>query len=258
MSEFDNLYLCPICDNVAPLHTGNMICDECGFKDCYVARHVNEGTRKFWIKKEETLGDWRFEKRFLTMIKNGIAEDKELVKAFNKSVKELFRVFKENKNNLERFFPKYVRDYKRTTGRRETGWRHKSPTSMSVSKQKQNSLRGMIYEGAMNKFCAMHDLFDPILIPIPFYDKQLAKHYDYEPDFWFYFNELQIPVEFKTYEKGGMVKSKFIQGIKQSRRYGNLSFLTHINPNKYSAIIVCCPEERKFSCALVDENAKRI
>ena len=231
-----------------------MLCDECSFEPCFVARHINEGTRKFWIKNEESLGDWRFENRFSTMIKNAIPADKELVRCFKKSVKELFRLFEENKDNLHQVFPSFIRDYKRTTGRRETGWKR----SGSVTKQKQGSLRGTLYEGAMNNLSNMHELFEPVRVPIQYYDKKMEKQSDYEPDYWFSFNGQQIPVEFKTFGKGNMVKSNFIRGIKQSRRYGHLSFLTHNNPQKYSAIIVCCPEERKFSCAIVDDDITRI
>jgi len=258
MSEFDNLYLCPNCDNVAPLDIDELICGECGFQSCYVARHINEGTRRFWIKKEESLGDWRFEKKFSTMMKYTIPDDRELVKTFNKSVRSLFAIFRQNKNKLQDIFPKYTRDYKRTTGRRERGWKNKRPGSKSIMMQKQSSLRGIIYEGAMAKFCEDYDLFEPIRIPIPYYDKKRELHSDYEPDFWFNFNGQNIPVEFKTYEKKRMVKSNFKKGINQSRRYGHLSFLTHNNPNKYSALIICCPEERTFSCAVVDDKAKRL
>ena len=276
MSDFDNLYLCPNCGNVGALKIDDLVCEKCNFESCYVARHINEGTRKFWIKREESLGNWRFEKRFSTMIKDTIPDDKVLIKAFIKSVKELFRKFQQNKNNLQEIFPEYTRDYLRTTGKRNRGWESKRPPNSrteyltdnseiirsnrkkSITMQKQSSLRGIIYEGAMNKFCEEHELFEPILIPIPYYDDLRELQTDYEPDFWFKYNDEQIPVEFKTFEKGKMVKSKFIRGIKQSRRYGHISALTHNNPKKYSAIIVCCPEERKFSCAIVDDNIKRM
>ena len=68
----------------------------------------------------------------------------------------------------------------------------------------------------------------------------------------------QIPVELKTYDKQSMVIPKLKNGIKQSRRYGHLSFMTNNNPNKLSALIVCCPEERIFSCAIVGEKADSI
>ena len=254
MSDFDNLYLCPVCDNTGPLNLDSMICDECGFEGCFVARHINEGTRKFWMRKEANLDNWRFENRFKTMMKNVIPDDNELVKVFMKSVKDLFREFISNKNDLENIFPKFTRDYKRTTGRRETGWKNKTG-SKSITKQKNSSLRGAIYEGAINHFCESHELFENVQTPIPYFDKQRQLHSDYEPDIWFNFNSQQIPVEFKTYAKQDMVKSKFKNGIKQSRRYGHLSFITHNNPNKLSALIVCCPEERTFSCAIVDQKA---
>ena len=254
MSEFDNLYLCPMCDNVGPINNEQLTCSECEYELCFVAKHINEGTRKFWIEKEVELGNWRFEKRFTTMIKDAIPEHKGLVKRFQKAVKEVFRLFEKSKDDLENVFPKYTRDYKRTTGRRETGWKRK----VSDTKQKQSASRGSLYEGAMNNLLKNNDSFEPVRIPIPYFDKQMETEMEYEPDFWFLFDDQEIPVEFKTFGKGGMVKSKFIRGIKQSRRYGHLSYLTHNNPQKYSAIIVCCPEERKFSCAIVDDNAKRI
>ena len=184
-----------------------MVCGKCGYDCCFVAKHINEGTRKYWIKKEESLANWRYDKKFTVMMKNATPDDTQLVKFFIKSVKEIFTAFVENKNNLDDYFPKYVRDYKRTTGRRETGWKTKG--SKSVLKQKQSSLRGAIYEGAMVKFCENHDYFDPILVPIPYYDKQENIHTDYEPDFWFNFGGKQIPIEFKTFGKQNMEKSKF-------------------------------------------------
>jgi len=243
-----------MCGNVGPLHAEKMICHKCDFEPCFVARHINEGTRKFWIQKEENLGNWRFENRFSTMIKNIVPEDKELIKAFKKSVKTLFRLFEEHKNNLQDVFPRYTRDYQRTTGRRETGWKRKG----SETKQKQSSQRGLLYEGAITHLCDKHDYFEPVRIPIQYYDKKKEIRSVYEPDYWFQFDDQEIPVEFKTFGKGSMVKSKFLRGIKQSRRYGHLSFLTNNNPQKYSAIIVCCPEERTFSCAIVDDSVKRI
>lgn len=252
MSDFDNLYLCPDCDSIGPLNLDSMECNECGFEACFVARHINEGTRKFWMRKEVNLDDWRFENRFKTIMKNFTPDDNELVKVFIKSVKDLFREFVSNKNELENIFPKFTRDYKRTTGRRETGWMNRNT---SITKQKNSSLRGAIYEGAITHFCKSHELFENVRTPIPYYDKQRQLHTDYEPDFWFIFNSQQIPVEFKTYAKQDMVKSKFLNGIKQSRRYGHLSYMTHDNPNKLSALIVCCPEERTFSCAIVGQKA---
>ena len=251
MSDYDNLYLCPVCDNVGPLKSNSMNCDECGFEGCFVARHINEGTRKFWMRKEAELDDWRFEKRLKTAMKNVAPEDGDLVKVFTKSVKELFKQFIANKHDLEDIFPKFTRDYKRTTGRRETGWK----SAKSVTKQKNSSLRGSIYEGAITHFSEVHEFFESISSPIPYFDKQREKYTDYEPDLWFNFNGQQIPVELKTYDKQSMVIPRQKNGIKQSRRYGHLSFMTHNNPNKLSALIVCCPEERTFSCAIVGEKA---
>ena len=166
-------------------------------------------------------------------------------------------MFRKNKNNLHNIFPVYVRDYKRTTGRRDTGWKRKQGAK-STLKQKQASQRGQIYEGAIAKFCENHELFTPVKVPIPYYDKQRDIDSDYEPDFWFNFNGQNIPVEFKTYDKQGLVKSNFKKGLVQSRRYGHLSFMTHHNPNKLSGLIVCSPEERKFACAIVDDRVKRM
>lgn len=254
MSEFDNQYLCPMCDYVDSICDEDLTCGKCGYEPCFVARHINEGTRKFWIEKEQKLGNWRFEKRFSTMIKDSIPKDKELIKNFQKSVKGVFKLFGLNKNNLQEIFPRYTRDYKRTTGRRETGWKRKG----SESKQKQGAARGALYEGAMNNLMRDHEFLEPVRVPIPYHDSVSRKESTYEPDFWFRFEDQDIPVEFKTFGEGSMVKSKFLRGIKQSRRYGHLSYLTHNNPQKYSAIIVCCPEERTFSCAIVDDNANRL
>ena len=257
MSEYDNLYLCPVCDNVDQIVNNIMTCDLCGFQDCFVAKHINDGTRKYWIRREQNLGPWRFDNQFKTMLKNSIPENNELNKNFTKAVKGIFMEFVKSKDKLEEIFPKFTRDYKRTTGRRDTGWKYKQGRK-SVSQQKNSSLRGIIYEGAMNHFCGLSDDFDIVKIPIEYYDKARDIDTDYEPDFWFLYNDETIPVEFKTFEKQAMVKKNFMRGIKQSRRYGNISYLTHNNPNKYSAMIVCCPEERTFSCVVLDQKAERL
>jgi len=270
MSEFDNLYICPNCDYVDSMSDdNNLVCDKCKFEGCFVARHINEGVRKFWIQKEETLADWRFENRFLNMIKFHGIEDKNLNKMFIKSVKELFKLMMDNKINLQDLFPKYARDFEKTYGKRNRGWdnkkkkkhdakRKKKVKTKSMWKQKRTSLRGILYEGAFNKLCDKHHLFENIKIPIRYYDKQLEDYEYYEPDFWFNYNGVQIPVEFKTFEKGKMLKNKFIKGLNQSRKYGHLSSLYGKNPNKYSAVILCSPEERLFSCAVVDDKIKQI
>ena len=88
-----------MCDYVDSICDDELTCGKCGHEPCFVARHINEGTRKFWIEKEQELGNWRFEKRFSTMIKDSIPKDKELIKNFQKSVKGVFKLFGLNKNN---------------------------------------------------------------------------------------------------------------------------------------------------------------
>lgn len=255
VSDLDNLYLCPDCDHVGPLKEHDMVCEECGFRDCYVAKHMNEGTRKHWIRNEASDGVWRFDKKLKSMMKDATPDEKELVKEFEKTVKGVFRQFEANKHNFDEIFARFVRDYKRTTGRRETGWKG---SSKSLTKRKQSSQRGELYQSAMNHMCKDSQSLVPIKIPLGYYDKLTESHSDYEPDFWFKHNGLDIPVEFKTFDKSSMVKSKFKRGVLQSRRYGNLSFMKLNNPDKLSAIIVCCPEEKLFSCAVIDERAKSI
>ena len=139
MSKYDNLYLCPICDNVGQLRLQPIVCDKCGFGRCFVARHINEGTRKFWMKRESDFGRWRFENKFKPMMKNFLVEDKELARAFTKSVKDLFNEFVANRDDLTGIFPKFTRDYRKTTGKRESGWKRRNG-SASITKQKNSSL----------------------------------------------------------------------------------------------------------------------
>ena len=206
------------------------------------------------MKRESDFGRWRFENKFKPMMKNVLVEDKELARVFTKSVKDLFNEFVAKRDDLTEIFPKFTRDYRKTTGKRESGWKRRNG-SASITKQKNSSLRGVIYEGAIGKFCESHDLFENIRVPIPYFDKRRQIEADYEPDFWFNFHGLNIPVEFKTFAKQNMVGPKIKKGVAQSRRYGHLSFLTHNNPNKISALIVCCPEERLYSCAIVGQRA---
>ena len=251
MSEFDNLYLCPKCDYVGSITDDKLECEKCSHQGCYVARHINEGTRKFWIRKEQNSSGWRFEKKIATMYKDGLPDDKNMIKQFQKIVKHIFSQFGQHKDDLENIFPQFIRDYKRTTGRRERGWRK----NISAAKQVRNSLRGMIYEGAVNHFTNNLENFEQVRLPIPYVDKN-GKDREFEPDYWFNFNGYKIPVELKTYDKGRMAPATIKKGIKQSRKYGNLSVAG--NPHKFSGIIVCNPEERLFSCIIMDENIERL
>ena len=159
-----------------------------------------------------------------------------MIKQFQKTVKHIFSQFGQHKDDLENIFPQFIRDYKRTTGRRERGWRK----NISAAKQVRNSLRGMIYEGAVNHFTNNLENFEQVRLPIPYVDKN-GKDREFEPDYWFHFNGYKIPVELKTYDKGRMAPATIKKGIKQSRKYGNLSVAG--NPHKFSGIIVCNPEE---------------
>ena len=91
-----------------------------------------------------------------------------------------------------------------------------------------------------------------ILIPIEITEK--GEEIDFEPDAWFLYNGQKIPVEFKTKESGSMAIKKFSKGLKQSRRYGKYSRNLGINPNCYSGIIFCSPEDRIFTFAIIDEK----
>ena len=253
MSEFDNLYLCPRCENIDSLHTNDMVCDNCGYESCFVAKHINEGIRKHWSNIESKGGAWRREKRVSSIVKKHTPSDKKITKKFHKLATYMFEFLNNNKNDMHEIFPKFTRDYKRTTGERETGWKD----FRSATKINRDSARGILYEGAFNRAYENHDAFERIIEPITIVNDDQEEKY-FEPDSWVLLDGYRIPVEFKTYKKGGLVKSKFLKGLRQSRRYGKLSSLMGDNPLQYSGLIICCPEERKFASVLMDSRIERI
>jgi len=253
MSQFDNHYLCPKCGHVDELHPNNLICEICDFNPCFVAKHINEGDRKWWIRIEEDGGKWRRKKNLSSKLKKHLPEDKNLVKEFQKIVGELFGYLDQNKENMDSIFPKWTRDYSRTTGKRtQQGWKEKR----SAKKVKQSSVRGKLYEGAFNEAIKQNEQFEQIFTPISY--SYNGKEFEFEPDAWLWLENSQIPVEFKTFEEGKMVPNKFNRGLKQSRKYAKHSKLLGKNPKEYSALIICCPEERKFASALIDNRIEKI
>ncbi len=254
MSEFDNLYFCPKCGHVDLLHTDDMNCDNCDFESCVVARHINEGIRKHWIKVESRGPSWRREKRVSTIVKKHIPDDKKTIKEFNRFAKHMFDFLDNNRDKMDEIFPKFTRDYKRTTGERDKGWKN----TRSAAQTNRDFTRGVLYEGAFQKAYVNHNQFERIYEPITYVnDNQEEK--EFEPDAWFIFEENRIPVEFKTYGEGSLVESKFNKGLRQSRKYGRLSnrYFGN-NPNEYSGLIICSPEERKFASVLMDSRIDRI
>jgi|TARA_B100001094_G_scaffold333242_1_gene409779 hypothetical protein len=282
MSEFDNLYLCPKCEHTDSLHQDDMICDKCGFTQCFVAKHIPASDRRYWIDVEVNGKPWRKEKRVSNMVKQHLPEDKKIIKVFDKLASELFLFLSNNKDDIDSQLPEFTRDYKRTTGRRSKGWR----SSKFNVKFGRATSRGILYEGAFNKILTGHEKFEPVLAPLVMLedaelwsDWKSSDQYSvddeynataiseeheeeliyFEPDGWFLYEGQRIPIEFKTYGKGGLVKKNFIKGLTQSRKYASLSQTYHgKNLNHYSALIICCPEERKYASVLMDNRIEKI
>ena len=250
MSEYDNLYLCPRCGHVGPLNDKDMTCGKCEYDSCFVAKHITEKNRRRWMKVEEDGGDWRKENRITNMLKNHLPENKQLTKSFTKSVGSFFAYMNNRKQAMGQLFPKFTRDYQRTTGERtKRHWNDKR----SPAKIKHDSTRGILYEGAFQRFSMNKKEFERVYEPIIInnIDDEIK---EFEPDMIFLWNGMKIPVEFKTYAKGALVRKKILKGIKQSRRYGRLSRYLGENDGAYSCVIICCPEERKYSSIVVDRR----
>ena len=253
MSEYDNLYLCPRCEHVGPLSDKDMTCEKCEYDSCFVAKHITEKNRRRWMKVEEDGVNWRKEKRITTMLKNHLPDNKELTKAFTKSISRFFAYMNNHKQSMDQMFPKFTRDYQRTTGERVTRhWNDKR----SPARIKHDSTRGILYEGAFQRFAMNKTEFERVLEPL------VVKNINgeikmFEPDMIYLWNGMSIPVEFKTYVKGSMIKKKIKKGIKQSRRYGRLSKYLGKNTEGYSCVVICCPEERKYSSIVVDRRVDK-
>ncbi len=248
MSEFDNKYLCPKCEHIGELSNEQLICEICDFEHCFVAKHINEGNRKWWIKNEESSGEWRRQPILKSQFRKQTIDDKILSKQFEKGVKKVFEFLNKNRKNMDSIFPEWTRDYNRTYGKRNRGWKDKR----SPQRKKQSTAMGILYEGAFNQACKEINEFESILIPIEITEK--GEEIDFEPDAWFLYNGQKIPVEFKTKESGSMAINKFSKGLKQSRRYGKYSRNLGLNPNCYSGIIFCSPEDRIFTFAIINEK----
>ena len=278
MSQFDNLYLCPRCEHTDLLHAEDMICDKCGFKHCFVAKHISSSDRRYWVDLELNGDAWRKEKRVATMVKQHLPKDKNITKSFEKLVSQMFATLSTNKDQIDSYFPEFTRDYKRTTGKRNKGWKSSKPNL----RQGRAATRGLLYEGAFNRILSEHDQFQPVFTPAimledatlweelksngdDLSEEHLEQAYDeteliyFEPDGWFLHEGQKIPIEFKTYGEGGLVRKNFLKGFSQSRRYASLSNTYHgENPNHYSALIICCPEERKFACLMLDDRIEKV
>ena len=250
VSEYDNLYLCPRCEHVGPLNDEDMTCEKCEYDSCFVAKHITEKNRRRWMKIEEDGVNWRKEKRITNMLKNHLPHNKDLAKAFTKSIGRFFAYMSNHKHGMDKLFPKFTRDYQRTTGERvKRHWNdHRSAAQI-----KHDSIRGVLYEGAFQRFASDKEEFERVYEPfvIENVNDEIKL---FEPDMMFLWKGLKIPVEFKTYAKGALVKKKIQKGIKQSRRYGRLSKYLGTNQGAYSCLILCCPEERKYSCVVIDRN----
>jgi len=184
------------------------------------------------------------------MLKNHLPDNKKLTKAFTKAIGRFFGHMNNHKHDMDKMFPRFTRDYQRTTGGRvKRHWNDKR----SPAKIKHDSIRGVLYEGAFQRFASDKEEFERVYEPFVIENiNDEIKHF--EPDMMFLWKGMRIPVEFKTYAKGALIKKRIQKGIKQSRRYGRLSRYLGKNTEAYSCVVICCPEERKYSSIVVDRG----
>ncbi|MBT59974.1 MAG: hypothetical protein CMA63_00295 [Euryarchaeota archaeon] len=249
MSDFDNSYICPNCDYIGTISIHPIVCSMCKHEDCPIARHIQSGSRKRWIRIEEAGPDWRWDSTLDKMFKHHSA-DSNSSKIIKKTVKKLFKTFSQHRDIIDGIFPHFMQDYERSTGKKS---RQKGNRSGQRS-TKFGSVRGALYEGAFLRMMDLMDEFErcPARINPDHYE------FNFHPDGWFLLDGERIPIEFKTVKAGNFVATKMSKSVKQSRKHGRRSKRFKYNQSGFSILIVCCPEERVFGAVLLDKAADAI
>ena len=249
MKEFNNLYLCPLCDSVGELTPSPITCIDCGYVGCLIARHIPHTTRQRWVDLESSNQTWRLDKTLSRKLKHrGV--DARLAKEIQKNVKRLFTVFGQHRGEMDGLFPHFMEDYERTTGKKNRQRNSNKGKSMT----KRGSQRGALYEGAFLKIMDLNDSFERCPGRIHPDDTR----YNFHPDGWYLDGDEKIPIEFKTTKGGNFVSPKMEKYIKQSRKHGRRAKRFDFNSSGYSILIVCCPEERKFGAVVLSSAADDI
>lgn len=248
--NFENCYLCPLCDDTGPIVSPSITCQACDYTPCSIARHIPRTTRNRWIEHEANSKGWRTDKTLSRMFKHDIT-DPVLSKEVSKIVKQIFQGLSEHQKNMDDIFPHFMEDYERSTGKKN---KH-SGNNKAKKRTKQGSQRGALYESA---FVKMTDLF-PNVERCPSRIDPESDDYNFHPDGWYIHEDEKLPIEFKTIKKGNFVTGrKMDKYIKQSRKHGWRSKRASFNKTGYSILIICCPAERKFGSVVLNSNLKKI
>jgi len=245
----ENPYLCPRCDFVSSIPNGSKLedlkCGNCDFSELTHAIHINQGTRKLWIKVEES-GKWKPSKKLKKSLKNDLCDNKKWIDRLDFITKEIFDFF----NNCEHteLFPHYRMDYARTT---KKSVRLGKGAKYKVTKR--GSIRGELYEGLFRKAI---DGIDHIERCTEYFAHPTLSN-GCRPDAIISFGpKRKFPVEFKTLARGDFLLNKISKHLGQSHAQGVISDALDINKNGISMLIECCPEERIYSCLLLDQRIK--
>ena len=242
-----NPYLCYKCDNVAEIPDGKSIdelkCGVCDFHDLAYAIHIPGGTRKRYIRIEES-SPWKRNKRIEKSLINDLSRNKEWAKRLESITDQIFVFFNESVPSEN--FPTYRVDYPRTSGKsvRIENRRHAKRT-------KRGSVRGELYEVYFLK--AIDQIENVERCVETFVQPSTGKNS--RPDAIISFDsEHQYPVEFKTVGKGDFLLNKMSKHLGQSHAQGLTFDELKLSKGKLSMLIVCCPEERVYTSLLIDER----
>ena len=243
------MYICLECDLdfSSKLKLEEIICSQCNSNNCVYAITINNGYRKRWINIEKEK-PWKRYKKIHRSLSNDLCKDKEYSERLEKLTDQIFNKF--NTIEIEEYFPKYRVDFQRTFNKKI-----KMNKRDKRKKTKRGSIRGELYEGLFNRVIDSIPNIERNIEPI---ETPLGKFC--RPDaFVSYGKKRKYPVEFKTVAKGDFVVNKMLKMLTQSRiqgNYANQAGWRNVRPDIFqvSILIVCCPEERKYSSFLIDDR----
>ena len=244
--------LCTVCDHTFDSEDNleESKCPKCSSLDCVYTSHINEGTRKRWVKIESS-GPWFRNKKINRSLKDDVCKDELWTERMDNIVNEIFD--KISNSNSDDFFPYYRVDYPRTFGKKRRLMR-----TDNAKKTKRGSIRGEMYESLFNKFVDRTENIERGLERVMTPDEEESCR----PDAWVFFGtKKRLPLEFKTIAKGDWKLNKLKKMVIQSRKQGRIAQKAGMKNNRKGAkgmsiLVVCCPEERNYTCFLFDERVE--
>ena len=95
--------LCTVCDHTFDSEDNleETKCPKCSSLDCVYTSHINEGTRKRWVKIESS-GPWFRNKKINRSLKDDVCKDELWTERMDKIVNEIFD--KISNSNSDDFF----------------------------------------------------------------------------------------------------------------------------------------------------------